>query len=757
MDPIMHARSEEGTSRSRSDAAGVELPDVLESITDGFHLVDATGRFTRFNTAARAIYAAQGLDADGLIGRNVFEVFPGLESSAQGEPMRLALAGGANSFELEYAPWKRWFSIRHYPLAERGVATFFLDITERKRSEEELRASQHLYRALVEVSPQTVWYGRADGSITFVNQHWLTYSGMTVEQSLGSGWTTAIDPAHRERVVAAWLKAAPVGQWEFEIPFLRHDGQSRWHLARGLASRNEEGEIDRWIGIAVDVHERKQAQEAVRRSEEKYRTLFDSMDEGYCVIEILFDEQGRANDWRFVETNPAFNQQNPIPGMAIGKRMTELVPAIEPKWFDIYGRVAVTGEPIRFTEDSDALGRCFDLYAFRIGGESSRTVAVLFTNITQRTKAERALRETEARFRALTTASSYVVYRMNADWSQAREVDGRNFLMDTLEPRENWMDHYLLQEDHAAIWAVIQQAIATRTMFHLEHRVRRVDGSVGWTISRAVPLLGEGGEITEWFGVASDITERKLAEEALRKTEKLAVVGRLAATISHEINNPLEAVMNLIYLIQGETDAEAIQAYAATAQRELSRVSHIVTHTLQYNRQSTTATEERLSALIESALAIYDGRLAVSGISLLRDYDAADSVLCYASELRQVFTNFIGNAFDATRLGGTLTLRTRRRRHQSSRREGVSVVIADTGHGMGAETRKRLFEPFFTTKGMNGTGLGVWVSKSILDKHGARFRVSSSQEAGKSGTVWAIWLPRTAEFQGPVEQRPVKK
>ena len=320
---------------------------------------------------------------------------------------------------------------------------------------------------------------------------------------------------------------------------------------------------------------------------------------------------------------------------------------------------------------------------------------------------------------------------MTADWSYAKEVDGQQFLMHTTEPRDNWIHSYVPADSHAMVWEGIKKAIRERSMIQLEHPVNRADGSLGWTLSRAVPLLNPQGEISEWFGVATDITDRKFAEDALRKTEKLAVVGRLAATISHEINNPLEAVTNLLYLIGSETDMTTVQSYAATAQEELSRVSHIVTHTLTFNRHSSHATEERLSVLLDSALAIYEGRIRVSEIDLVRHYDAHDSVVCQASELRQVFTNFIGNAFDATRLGGKLALATRRRRHAPTGEDGVSVLIADTGHGMTTEVLTHLFEPFYTTKGINGTGLGVWISKSILDKHQATIRVKAPPKAAK--------------------------
>jgi signal transduction histidine kinase len=224
------------------------------------------------------------------------------------------------------------------------------------------------------------------------------------------------------------------------------------------------------------------------------------------------------------------------------------------------------------------------------------------------------------------------------------------------------------------------------------------------------------------------------------RSEKLALVGRLASSISHEINNPLEAVTNLLFLIQQTATDDNSRMYCQLAQQELKRVSHIVTHTLRFNRQSHSASVERISELLDSALAIYEPRIKSSGSAVERDYVADDRVLCLGSELRQVFANLIGNAFDAARNGGgRLMLRTRE--SVSHGRRWVRVTIADTGEGMDQATQRRIFEPFFTTKGENGTGLGLWITFEILEKHNARIRVRSSQKSGASGSVFSIWLP----------------
>ena len=239
-----------------------------------------------------------------------------------------------------------------------------------------------------------------------------------------------------------------------------------------------------------------------------------------------------------------------------------------------------------------------------------------------------------------------------------------------------------------------------------------------------------------------DVTERRRHDAMLQKTEKLAAVGRLASSISHEINNPLESVVNLLYLIEKAPAAtDDLRTYASLAASELARVSHIVTHTLRFHRQSTRAAECRMSEILESVLSLYQGRLATQKITIVRQFAPKDNILCFAGDMRQVFANLIGNALDAMRGQGTLTVRTRVSRHWKTGIEGLRVTIADTGCGMDEPTRQRIFEAFFTTKLATGTGLGLWVSDEIIRNHKGTVRVRSSEKPGGSGTVFSMFFP----------------
>jgi signal transduction histidine kinase len=239
-----------------------------------------------------------------------------------------------------------------------------------------------------------------------------------------------------------------------------------------------------------------------------------------------------------------------------------------------------------------------------------------------------------------------------------------------------------------------------------------------------------------------DVTERRRRDAALQRTEKLAAVGRMASSISHEINNPLESVTNLLYLIQhGESDHEDMRTYAQLASSELARVSHIVTQTLKFHRQSTHAALCRGSEILESVVALYQSRIVTLRTVIERKYVAHDSMLCFAGDMRQVFANLIGNALDATGDGGKLWLRTRRAHSPRTGQPGVRVTVADNGCGMSAATQRAVFEAFFTTKGMTGTGLGLWVSEEIIRTHRGTIRLRSRDTEGRSGTVFAIFFP----------------
>jgi PAS domain S-box-containing protein len=276
-----------------------------------------------------------------------------------------------------------------------------------------------------------------------------------------------------------------------------------------------------------------------------------------------------------------------------------------------------------------------------------------------------------------------------------------------------------------------------------EFLYQKGDGSLGWISLTASPIFIENA-ITGGVVAVSDIDHQKQAESALIQSEKLAAVGRLAASISHEINNPLEAVTNLLYLARRKNpDDREIQEWLEAADKELRRVSQIVSQTLRFHRQATKPQAITPEELFEPTLGLYHGRLMNSGIELTLEHRGSRSIVCYEGDIRQVLNNLIANAIDSMRTGGRLIVRTSSSRSWNNNIPGVRITIADTGPGMPQAVMDRIFDAFYTTKGLNGTGLGLWISRGIVEKHNGRIRVRS-RVGQNAGTVFSVFLPTDA-------------
>ena len=237
--------------------------------------------------------------------------------------------------------------------------------------------------------------------------------------------------------------------------------------------------------------------------------------------------------------------------------------------------------------------------------------------------------------------------------------------------------------------------------------------------------------------------ELERAADVLRENQKLLTLGRLAASIAHEINNPLESVTNLLYLMEidrscPETSAE----YLKLAQRELNRVVDISKQTLTFSRETSTPVRLQLAELIEEVLVLYARKIAEKDLRVVREYETSEAIMAFPGEMRQVLSNLIANAIEASAKGGTLILRIRDTRKWSDVGvRGLRLSIADNGTGISPEARRRLGEPFFTTKGHAGTGLGLWVTRSILSRYGGNLQLRSSTSEDAHGTVFSIFLP----------------
>lgn len=291
-------------------------------------------------------------------------------------------------------------------------------------------------------------------------------------------------------------------------------------------------------------------------------------------------------------------------------------------------------------------------------------------------------------------------------------------------------------EDRERTRHAIEKSIEQRSPYDIDYRTVSDDGEIKWIRAIGRAFYDAEGKPIRFDGITIDQTDRRNAEEALRRSERLATAGRLAATVAHEVNNPLEAVTNLIYLCQHDPHAtENIRTHLALADEELRRVAHIVRQTLGFYRETSAPQSSNLAELVHGVISLYQKRYIQKHVTLHTEFDESVEAMIVTGGIRQVMANLLSNALDACSAGDDVTVRI-------FSQDGEAVMeVADTGHGVHQTNLTKLFEAFFTTKTDIGTGLGLWVSRGIVEKHGGRIIVKSSTDPKDHGTVFTVYLP----------------
>lgn len=610
----------------RAEQAEARVRNLLDKVPLGYIEVDRTWKITFANEQA----LRDARSSEDFVGKVFWEAWPELVGTEVERQYRLAMESGASDqFEFYNSVYSAWFCITVHP-DENGICVYFENITERKQTEEALRESERRYRTFTELNPQLILMADVRGSVTYASPRMLAYSGMTMEETQGEGWRAAVHPEDDLRVLNAWRDAL-IRDVDFEVETrIRRgsDGMYRWFWVRGLPVRDEAGKTLYWLGVCIDVHERRTAVDELRKSQRETEQQRQELETLYRTAPIglaLFDPV----EFRYLRLN---DRQAEIVGLPmeqiLGRTLTEIAP-----------------------------------------------------------------------------------------------IEGLNEMFQRVAKGTPVINHLLEGE------LPMQPGI---------HRY--------WTVNY-YPVYAEDGTVRAITAASLEITAQKRAELALIQSEKLAAVGRLASSISHEINNPLESVTNLLYLsITSSQLPPDVQGYLRTAQQELTRVSQIATQALRFHRQAIKPTMVGAADLMNSVVDLYRGRLYNTSIRVLEKYRSASRILSLENEVRQVLNNLIANSIDAMRQGGRLLLRTHDATDWKTGRKGIRFTVADTGNGMPDEVKARLFEAFYTTKDLNGTGLGLWISRNIITRHQGRILFRSSTRPGRTGTVFTVFLP-----QAPVE------
>ncbi|MCC2976585.1 PAS domain S-box protein [Sphingomonas sp. PL-96] len=435
-----------------------------------------------------------------------------------------------------------------------------------------IRESEARHRLLVDVWAQAVWETDAAGVVVTDSPSWRTYTGQTREEWLGYGWLDAIHPDDRAYAEQQWRGAIAARKpVDAEFRLRAPGGGWRWTNVRAAPLLDADGSIEKWLGLNIDIDDRKQAEAALRESEERYRALFESMDEAYAVVEVLKDDHGRWEDFRFLEVNRAFVEHTTMP-WPVGKTATELLGSPNPRWTELYGQALDSGEPLRVEEPEATLGLIFDLNIFPLDREQNR-VAVLFTNITSRKKVEAALRESEEQFRTLADTAPALIWRNDAKGENL--FINRQFLELTGRSAEDirsagW--HTLIHPDDAPAYIADYLAgVGAERAWQNSSRLQRHDGAWRSFENHAQPVLDAEGAYAGHVGVSVDVTDRVEAERALRALQERQAfllelsdalrltrdAGDVQATTTRLVVEHLVADRAMYAEVEGEHGAEA--------------------------------------------------------------------------------------------------------------------------------------------------------------------------------------------------------
>ncbi len=616
---------------------------------------------------------------------------------------------------------------------------------------EQLRQSEEQFRTLANSIPQLAWMADAQGSIFWYNQRWYDYIGEGRQDIEGWGWTSVQHPDHVGRTMERLERAWSAGElWEDTFPLLGKDGKYKWFIARAVPLRDSQGSVARWFGTCTDISDQIAAEEKIRHLNSQLQQRLAELEAIMQVLPVgVAVSQDPSCD--VITGNAALNQMF---GAEIGDNISqnraghETLPVrfyqdgkeLAPHELPLQ-RSAASGQQLGTMELEIRQNGRSPIYMLasasplRDPGGAVRGAVGAFFDVTGRKQLEDLLRE---RADLLELATEAII---------VRDLNGLlSFWNSGAEALYGWRRDEVLGK-------AIHEVLKTRFPVSNEEIEAALAADGSWegnltqttrdgqeiVVGSRLALKARGDAILE---INRDITAQLQAEDALRKAERLAAMGRVAGIIAHEINNPLEAISNTFFLLRDHPslDDEA-RHYAQMGEEEMLRLAHITRQTLGFYRESKHPVEVSIAQLLDDILELQLRRLEFNKIAVEKRYRSKGMVLGFPVELKQVFLNLIGNAMQAMPDGGRLRLHVFACSRRDDRRAGTWVSICDTGVGIDAEHARHLFEPFFTTKSAKGTGLGLWISKGIIQKYGGSISFRSLRTAGRNITCFQIFLP----------------
>ena len=650
-----------------------------------------------------------------------------------------------------------------------GLAKIFRDSTQRKTSESELQRSKDLFALLLESSGEGIYGVDLEGKCIFLNktgEYILGYSseeliGKSIYSLTGRSKVNATKSLVDQNLIATAVETGKSIRVDDKI-FLRKDGTEIpvvYSVSPIVVNGKPYGGVITFADDSLHRHDKEQ----LKASEDRYRTLFNSIDEGFALIEMIFDSSGTPVDYLFLDVNPTFENQTGLVN-AVGKTACELVPDLESHWFEIYGNVARTGEPTRFIEGSDSMGRWFSVYATRVGGDSSKKVVLLFSDISDRKRSE-AERE-----RLLSTVQ--IAHDQMADiFRQAPAfmctLRGPHHVFDMVNERYlqlvGWRElagktvsEALPEVIDQGYIQILDDVFNTGKPFVGKDASVRLQRSVdGEPEERTIdfvylPLKDVDGKISGILVHGIDITERKRAEEDLRRLAlDLSEADRrkteFLATLAHELRNPLAPIQNGLEVMKyAKSDPAALERTREIMQRQISHMVHLINDLLDIARITSGKVELKkqrvtLESVVKSAVETIMPLIELNHHQLTVQIPPQEIMLDIdPARLSQVISNLLTNAAKYTKNGGRIALNAEVINGQ------MELTITDNGVGIPSDQLQSIFE-MFTQVGRNmslaqgGLGIGLSLVKHMVEMHGGT--VHALSDGTGHGSTFTIRLP----------------
>jgi PAS domain S-box-containing protein len=669
-------------------------------------------------------------------------------------------SGGEVSFRARNAEGGyRWFLSRVEPLrASDGTLLYWigvtLDIDDAKRAEDALRKSEKELRDAIDTIPALVWSALPDGSNASVNKRFVEYTGSSAEQVTGSGWEALVHPDDLERHAAKWREALATGKpHENEVRSRRSDGQYRWHLDRGLPLRDEDGNIVKWYGVTTDIEDRKRAEEALGVLSRDLQESKAKLEEAQRITHVGYWEWDLATDcliwsdetYRIFGLRPQERPMN-VDGLRerihpedrdrVFREKEQMITS--DVWYDVEHRIVRPSGEVRVLNSTCAVKK--DEW-----GQPTRFYGTV-QDITERKRAEEALRRSEAYLAEAQRLSHTGSWAWNPASGNTYYSEECYRVLgfapgDGTPPPLEAIIHRIHPDDQAQCRERVEKAIRDKVDFELDYRIVHPDRRVRDIHCVCHTVLDRYGDIVELVGTVIDITERKSAEQQREKlrqleadlahTNRVSTLGEMAASLAHEIKQPIAAAITsantcIEWLAHEPPNLERARAAAARIDKYGNRAAEIIDRIRSLYKKSPPQRElVDVNGIVDEMLALLKGEATRSSIAMRTDLSAElPKIMVDRVQLQQVFMNLMLNAIEAMQdSGGELMVKSQLQDGQ------LQFSVSDTGMGLPMEKMDQIFSAFFTTK-TQGSGMGLAISRSIVESHGGRLWATANDGRG---------------------------